>query len=111
MIILETNDFYKRLLEELHEGVYFVDNNRQILYWNKSAERITGYLAEEVVGTHCYDNLLVHVDDNGNSLCRGICPLAMTINTLDKFTGKVYLHHKEGHRVPVTIKTLPMQNP
>jgi len=35
----------------------------------------------------------------------------MTINTLDKFTGKVYLHHKEGHRVPVTIKTLPMQNP
>jgi len=108
---VETNDFYKGLLEELHEGVYFVDNNRKITYWNKAAERITGYLAREVEGTHCYDNLLVHVDDNGNNLCTGLCPLAMTIKTSDKFAGKVYLHHKDGHRVPVNIKTIPMQNP
>ena len=108
---METNDFYKNLLEELHEGVYFVDNNRQITYWNQSAERITGYSSEEVVGTHCYDNLLVHVDDQGNNLCTGMCPLAKTIQTLEKFAGKVYLHHKKGHRVPVNIKTIPMQNP
>ncbi len=108
---METNDFYKNLLEELHEGVYFVDNDRQITYWNKAAERITGYTAKEVVGTHCYDNLLVHVDDKGNNLCLGLCPLAKTIKTLDKFTGKVYLHHKKGHRVPVNVKTLPMKNP
>ena len=108
---METNDFYKGLLEELHEGVYFVDNNRQIIYWNQSAERITGYSAKEVVGTHCYDNLLVHVDDNGNNLCTGLCPLAKTIKTLDKFAGRIYLHHKKGHRVPVNVKTLPMQNP
>ena len=108
---METNEFYKGLLEELHEGVYFVDNNRKITYWNKAAERITGYLAQEVEGTHCYDNLLVHVDDNGNNLCTGLCPLAMTIKTLEKFAGRVYLHHKDGHRVPVNIKTIPMQNP
>ncbi len=108
---METNDFYKNLLEELHEGVYFVDNNRQITYWNQSAERITGYSSKEVVGTHCYDNLLVHVDDKGNNLCTGLCPLAKTIQTLEKYAGKVYLHHKKGHRVPVNIKTIPMQNP
>ena len=35
-------DFYKELLDNLSDGVYFVDGERRITYWNKGAERITG---------------------------------------------------------------------
>ena len=39
-----TDDFYKGLLDNLYDGVYFVERNRGIVYWNKGAERITGYI-------------------------------------------------------------------
>ena len=43
-------DFYKILLENIYDGVYFVDVDRRITFWNRGAERITGFKAEEVVG-------------------------------------------------------------
>ena len=71
-------DFFRRLLEELYEGVYFVDTHRRITYWNRAAERISGYAADEVVGHFCQDNILNHVDDMGTQLCFGRCPLMTT---------------------------------
>ena len=74
-------DSYNRILDNLYEGLYFVDRERVIRYWNKAAERISGYTAAELVGKCCSDNILTHVDCNGNNLCEGMCPLAMTIAT------------------------------
>ena len=31
-------DFYKNLLDNLYDGVYFLDSDRKITYWNKGAE-------------------------------------------------------------------------
>ncbi len=30
-------DFYKNLLDHISDGVYFVDRDRRILYWNEAA--------------------------------------------------------------------------
>ncbi len=38
--------FYKQLLDNLYDGVYFVDRDRAITYWNKGTERLTGYTAD-----------------------------------------------------------------
>src|ERR1035437_4656822 len=46
-------DFFQRLFEQLYEGVYFVDAQRRITYWNRAAHRISGYSAEEVTGHFC----------------------------------------------------------
>jgi hypothetical protein len=32
--------FFRGILDSLQDGVYFVDMNRRITYWNKGAERI-----------------------------------------------------------------------
>lgn len=101
-------DLYKEILENLDEGVYFVDLNRKITFWNEAASNITGYKTNEVIGTYCYDNLLKHIDDFGNQLCLNGCPLHKTIEDLKKRTAKVYLHHKKGHRVKVFVKTIPL---
>jgi len=50
------NGFSKTILENLYDGVYFVDCDRKILYWNKGAENITGYTSSEVLGKRCSDN-------------------------------------------------------
>jgi len=97
-------DSYSRILDNLYDGLYFVDRDRVIRYWNKAAERISGYTAAEVVGRSCSDNLLTHVDNNGHSLCLGMCPLAMTMADGEAREAEVFLHHKGGHRVPVSVR-------
>lgn len=101
-------DFYKNLIDSLYDGVYFVDSTRAITYWNRSAERISGFSAAEVLGHRCADNLLMHVDDAGTQICIHGCPLASTLEDGQPREAEVYLHHKDGHRVPVRVRIAPM---
>lgn len=103
------SNFYKKLLDNLYDGVYFVDRDRRITYWNKGAERFTGYATTEVLGTHCSDDILMHVDDKGTILCKGKCPLSETMSDGIERESEVYFHHKEGHRVPVSIRVTPVR--
>lgn len=101
---------FRTLLDNLSEGVYFTDTHRRIQYWNQGAERITGFAAEEVLGRCCADNILMHTDLAGKSLCRGSCPLAATMRDQESRTTKLFLHHKDGHRVPVSATTAPIHD-
>lgn len=99
---------YLQLLDHLYDGLYFVDPQRKITFWNRTAEEITGYTAEEVVGSHCYDNILNHVDAEGNALCEKDCPLSRAIQENYNIEAEVYLRHKHGHRVPVAVRIRPL---
>ncbi|MFN3535085.1 MAG: PAS domain-containing protein, partial [Desulfatiglandales bacterium] len=96
--------FYKQILDALSDGVYFVDKERRITFWNNGAERLTGYSADEVLGKSCADNLLMDVDDNGKELCTSGCPLEAVIRDGHMREADVYLHHKFGYRIPIHIK-------
>lgn len=99
-------DFYQLILSNIDEGIYFVDKERTITFWNKGAENITGYSPKDVLGKHCYDNILNHIDEEGNHLCFGGCPLHHTIEDGLPRNINVFLHHKSGHRVPVSVKSV-----
>lgn len=101
---------YEDLLENLADGVYFVDRQRRITRWNQAAEQITGYRAAEVVGTSCAENLLLHVDENGAVLCDSRCPLTVCLNDNRPHEAEIYLQHKEGFRVPVLARATPLRD-
>ena len=105
---MPSEDLYREIVENMHDGIYFVDRERLITYWNKGAERITGYSAEEVVGKSCADNILVHVDAIGRQLCKGSCPLVASMADGAPHEAEAYLHHKQGHRLPVWVRTSPL---
>jgi len=100
----------QQLCDNLFDGVYFVDNDRRITYWNHGAEELTGYLSEEVVGRKCFDNILGHVNDDGCQLCHGGCPLSSTLQDGGRHAAEVYLRHKRGHRVPVNVRVSPVRD-
>jgi len=104
------NEFHKSIVDNLADGVYYVDPGRQITYWNHGAERISGYDATEVVGHRCFDNILDHVDGAGNSLCQSVCPLAATIRDGQPRELSIWLRHAEGYRKPVRVRTAPVRN-
>jgi len=99
------NASYSRLVDNLNDGLYIVDRDRVIQFWNKAAERISGFTAAEVVGKSCSDNILTHVDGEGKNLCKGMCPVAMTIADGEAREKEIFLHHKDGHRVPISVRT------
>jgi diguanylate cyclase (GGDEF)-like protein/PAS domain S-box-containing protein len=104
-------DLYRTVLDGLFDGVYFMDRNRIILYWNTGAERITGFNKHEVIGKACRDNLLKHVDEEGRNLCfTEYCPAFNTIMDGEVREAQVYLHHKEGYRVPVLVRISPIRD-
>jgi diguanylate cyclase (GGDEF)-like protein/PAS domain S-box-containing protein len=98
----------EKFMNNLFEGVYIVDKKRKIVFWNKGSENITGYKAEDVVNAHCYQNILNHVDETGKRLCFEGCPLQRTLRTGETVENQVFLSHKSGYRIPVSVKTLPL---
>ena len=107
---MESDQFFKSVLDNLFDGVYIVDRDRRITYWNHSAERISGYQQDKVIGSRCFDNILVHVDRDGIQLCSGSCPLAKTLHDGKYREIGAFLHHVNGHRVPVLIRVSPIYN-
>ncbi|MBI4797337.1 MAG: GGDEF domain-containing protein [Desulfarculus sp.] len=97
-----------RVLDDLYDGVYFLDPQRRITYWNSAAEKLTGYQASEVLGRSCADNILVHVNDLGDNLCEGGCPVSATLADGQAREAEVFLHHKDGHRLPVLVRVSPL---
>lgn len=105
--MLNQPDWYRSVLDNLSEGVYVTNRERKILYWNRTAEQMTGFAAEQVVGSFCYNNILMHVDEQGTSLCHTMCPLARTILDGENRTARVFLHHADGQRIPVIVRINP----
>lgn len=101
---------YLNIFDALSDGLYFVDQDRIIRYWNKAAERISGFTSEEVLGKSCGDNILNHVDSDGNNLCKGICPLFRTMQDASTREARIFLHHKDGHRVPISVCVIPLKD-
>jgi diguanylate cyclase (GGDEF)-like protein/PAS domain S-box-containing protein len=104
------NEFYRTLLDNLYDGVYFVTPDRKIVYWNEAAERMTGFTRSEMINRHCYDDMLMHVDNKGVNLCLRNCPLEKAILEGITVEGEVYYHHKEGHRLPALVRVSPIRD-
>ncbi len=107
---MATNTTYLELLENLFDGVYYVDNQRKITFWNAAAERITGFKKNEVLGKACADNILRHIDAAGCEMCIDGCPLHETLQDGEMREASLFLHHKLGHRVPVHIRIAPIKD-
>lgn len=105
--------FSEIILDSLNDGLYVCDRERRIVYWSKSAERITGWRAEEVVGLRCLDNVLAHVDQDGRQLCgEEFCPLHRSIVTDTASTSPLIVFGltKRGNRLPMTVSVAPVHD-
>lgn len=97
----------REVVEEVQDGIYFVDKSRRIIYWNKACETITGFTASQVLGKRCADNILCHVDPEGNNLCCTRCPLHATMKDGQPRDVDVFLHNETRQLVPVHVRTAP----
>jgi len=105
--------FPKVILDSLSDGLYVCDTDRRIVYWSKSAERLTGWKSEDVVGHRCMDNILNHVDMNGRQLCgEELCPLrrCMLTDRPSESPAIIFARTKQGERLPMAVTVAPLHD-
>jgi len=99
-------------LDALDEGVFHTDRQLRLQSWNRAAVQITGHEFEAVAGKHCRERLLCHVDARGRELClTSACPLADVLASGRVREDDIFLHHREGHLVAVSVRTLRWDAP
>jgi PAS domain S-box-containing protein/diguanylate cyclase (GGDEF)-like protein len=103
-------DAYRAILESLPTGVYLVDRDRRIVFWNDGCERITGHFRHEVIGRCCGQNLLMHCDARIDDMCGAACPLQATMHDGRPREAHVFLRHRNGQRVPVLVRAVPIRD-
>lgn len=92
------------IIESINEGVFSIDAEKRITYFNPAAERITGFCAEEAVGQKCFD--IFRTD-----ICARDCPLEAAL-----YTGRPGLNlratmiGKHGNRVTVSLNVAPLKD-
>jgi PAS domain S-box-containing protein len=62
-----TNDFCRIVLEALPNGVYVVNREGKVILWSAGAEKLTGYLSQDVLGRLRETDLLEQPDEPNNS--------------------------------------------
>jgi diguanylate cyclase (GGDEF)-like protein/PAS domain S-box-containing protein len=102
-------ELFRSILENLHMAIYVVGMDGRILFWNDGAERITGYLRQEVLGRVCDDNFLGEIDGVDGDSTAAVAPILAARNG-KALHSDVSLRHKSGHRVPVQLHAFPLRN-
>jgi len=90
---------YQALFEHLAEGVFTINTRWRITSFNRTAEGITGYRREEVLGRHCWEIFR-------SNLCETGCPLRTTLeNGVTRMDQDVRMVDKAGGGLSVLVNT------
>jgi diguanylate cyclase (GGDEF)-like protein/PAS domain S-box-containing protein len=105
-----TGDYYKNLLDKLFDGIVCVDRKKKITFWNKSAEKISGYSFPEVTGRSICTEIFTHCPEDSQDCQGGSCPIEQTLNDGNTREGELHLVHHDGHRVPINCRIEPIHD-
>ncbi|QJB55492.1 sigma 54-interacting transcriptional regulator [Pseudodesulfovibrio sp. zrk46] len=94
----------KDVFASIADGLFTVDADWNITYFNESAERITGIPASEAVGSQCRDVFR-------SSVCDGQCAIGECIHAGKRIINKsIFIIRSDGTKVPVSISASPLTN-
>ena len=109
MLDKEDAEILRCVLDALDVGVYIVDRDSRICFWNETAEQITGYSRAEVLGRGSTEDILQHLGfepANGDP----VSALQATMEDGEPRWQSANIQHKHGHRIAANIRTAPLRN-
>jgi PAS domain S-box-containing protein len=85
------------ILDCIVEGVFTVDQELRITYFNHAAEKITGVPKNEAIGQYCFEALRTNI-------CEKNCPVAESLKTgKDSINLQVNILRPDGKQIPVSV--------
>ncbi len=87
------------ILDSIADGVFTIDRDRNIISFNRAAEKITGISREHALGQKCFD--VFHA-----SICQTACALEKTIKTGKEIIDRsINILNSKGELLPVSVST------
>lgn len=102
--------FEKKLIDNMHDGVLFVDSQCKILLWNTGAERLTGVSGTAACGRILLPNLLDMCNSREQRITNEECPIAHAVTTGVQWLGRVSVMGRQGRRVSVDLHAIPVRS-
>jgi diguanylate cyclase (GGDEF)-like protein/PAS domain S-box-containing protein len=106
---LGSQELYRMVLDLLPVAVCAVDGEGKVILWNEGAERVTGYLRQDVLGRLCTEAFLEHADPENNPLDGNATPLLETMRDARCLNVHASLRKKSGQSVGVHLRTVPLR--
>lgn len=96
------------LFEKSSDAAFAVDASQRIIFWNHTAEHLTGYTIAETAGKPCW-HLLCGVTNEGIPLCRANCPIILQIKAGKPiYNIDMAIREQTGLSIPVNLSTIPV---
>jgi len=92
------------ILDSIADGVFTIDRDRNIITFNRAAEKITGISREHAIGQKCFD--VFHA-----SICQTACALEKTIKTgREIIDHSINILNSKGELLPVSVSTAVLKD-
>jgi PAS domain S-box-containing protein len=88
-----------QILDSIADGVFTIDLDCNITYFNHAAERITGISREQAVGQKCFDVFRANICEIGCALQKSIQ------SSKEQIDLNVNILNSQGRTIPVSIST------
>jgi len=100
--------FNAQLLQNMHDGVIFVDARMRILLWNRAAERMTGVSESSVQRKHWSPSLLGLRDERGHLLSDKECPVAEGLRSGVQTLRRLIIKGGNKKQIPIDVHVAPV---
>jgi len=107
---IETNFFHKTLLENMQDGVIFVDARAEIKMWSNAVESMTGIGSSAVMGRTWMPAMLQLTDLYGKAVTADKCPLQSCLTTGKKIIGDYLLSGRSGREIKTELTFVPARS-
>lgn len=92
------------ILDSLADGLFTVDPDWNVTFFNRAAARITGIEPQQALGRKCWEVFR-------SSLCDGGCALRACVANGGTIVNKsIFIVRPDGERVPVSISAAPLSD-
>ena len=93
------NKQYETILNSIADGVFTIDCDNMITFFNRAAEKITGISREQAVGQKCFDVFRANI-------CQTACALHQSIKSGEENINlRINILNNEGRTIPISVST------
>jgi len=100
--------FQQRLLDNMYDAVIFLDNNLQVMLWNRGTERMTGIPAVSMYQRLYSPQMLRLRDEQGSEIQPLDCPVAFALKSRVQSMRRMIIRGRGGKDISVNIHTIPV---
>lgn len=100
--------FHQKLLDNMHDGIVFVDTSLRIMLWNRGAERLTGLKGASVEDKQWSPELIGMCNEKCKPIGADACPVGHALATGIQTLRRLTITGRTGTPLCVDVQVMPV---